>query len=51
MSQENLIKFECTVCKHINYYSHKNKKKIKARLELKKFCEWCEKHALHKETK
>lgn len=51
MSQDNLIKLECIECKHINYYSKKNKKKLKNRLELKKFCTWCEKHVAHKETK
>ncbi len=51
MSQENLIKLECTVCKRTNYYSQKNKKTIKERLELKKFCKHCKKHTLHKETK
>jgi len=51
MSQENLIKMECTVCKRVNYFSHKNKKTLKNRLELKKHCKWCRKHAVHKETK
>ncbi|MBD3359505.1 MAG: 50S ribosomal protein L33 [Candidatus Buchananbacteria bacterium] len=51
MSQENLIKLECTECKRINYYSQKNKKTIKERLELKKYCKHCKKHTLHKETK
>ncbi len=51
MSQDNLLKLECTVCKRINYYSKKNKKKLKNRIELKKFCETCEKHVMHKETK
>ncbi len=51
MSQDNLIKLECTQCKSINYYSKKNKKKIKNRLELKKLCTHCKKHTLHKETK
>lgn len=51
MSQDNLIKFECTECKHLNYHSQKNKKILKNRLELKKFCKWCKKHTLHKETK
>lgn len=51
MSQENLIKLECGSCHRVNYYSHKNKKKLKARLEMKKFCEWCDKHVGHKETK
>ncbi len=51
MSQDNLIKFECTVCHKINYRSTKNKKKIKERLELKKYCPHCKKHTIHKETK
>ncbi len=51
MSQDNLIKFECKDCKRINYYSKKNKKIIKQRLELKKFCKHCKKHTIHKEVK
>lgn len=51
MSQDNLIKFECAECKRIGYFSHKNKKTIKVRLELSKFCKWCKKHTAHKETK
>lgn len=51
MSQDNLIKFECVECRKINYYSRKNKKLHKERLQLKKFCKTCKKHTLHKETK
>ncbi|MDP3964285.1 MAG: 50S ribosomal protein L33 [bacterium] len=51
MSQDNLIKLECTVCKKVNYHSHKNKKTLKNRIELKKFCNSCKKHTSHKETK
>ena len=53
MSQDNLIKMECTEkeCKHTNYFSRKNKKILKERLELNKFCKFCKKHTLHKETK
>lgn len=51
MSQDNLIKLECTVCKKANYHSTKNKKTLKGRLELRKFCAWCNKHEGHKETK
>lgn len=51
MSQDNMIKFECTECKRVNYFSKKNKKTLKGRLELKKFCEHCKKHTPHKETK
>ena len=51
MSQDNMIKFECTECKRINYFSRKNKKTLKERLQLKKYCKYCKKHTLHKETK
>lgn len=51
MSQDNLVKFECGQCKRVNYFSKKNKKIIKQRLELKKFCRHCQKHTPHKETK
>ncbi|MBD3251091.1 50S ribosomal protein L33 [Candidatus Uhrbacteria bacterium] len=51
MSQDNLIKLECTVCKRINYHSKKNKKKLKNRLEENKYCKHCKKRTPHKETK
>ncbi len=51
MSQDNLIKLECTECKKLNYHSKKNKKTIKGRLEMSKFCKACKKHTGHKETK
>lgn len=51
MSQDNLIKLECSDCHRINYHTRKNKKLVKKRLELKKFCQWCKKRTIHKETK
>jgi len=51
MSQDNLVKMECTVCRSINYHSTRNKKTIKERLGLKKYCKRCKKHTDHKETK
>ncbi|MFA5318591.1 MAG: 50S ribosomal protein L33 [Patescibacteria group bacterium] len=51
MSQDSMIKLECTECKRVNYNSHKNKKTLKERLNLKKFCNSCKKHTMHKETK
>ncbi|MBU1164829.1 50S ribosomal protein L33 [Patescibacteria group bacterium] len=51
MSQDNMIKLECKECKRANYYSRKNKKTLKDRLELKKFCSHCKKHTDHKESK
>lgn len=51
MSQDNLIKLECTECKRVTHHTSKNKKKLSARLQLKKHCRFCHKHTLHKETK
>ncbi|MDH4330187.1 MAG: 50S ribosomal protein L33 [Candidatus Moranbacteria bacterium] len=51
MSRENLVKLKCVDCSGINYWSSRNKKKIKEKLELKKFCNKCRKHTLHKEMK
>ena len=41
----------CTECKQRNYDTKKNKKNDPDRLELKKFCKFCRKHTLHKESK
>ncbi len=49
--KERLIGLECGECKRINYYSTKNKKKIKEKLVIKKHCPHCDKHTEHKETK
>jgi len=51
MKKENFIKLQCTVCKHINYYTRKNKKTVERKLEFNKFCPWCRKHTIHKEGK
>ena len=53
MSQDNMVKMECQTakCKHTNYFTTKNKKTLKNRLELTKFCKFCKKHTAHKETK
>ena len=41
----------CTVCKQRNYDTEKNKKTNPDRIEIKKFCKFCKKHTMHKETK
>ncbi|MBU0880297.1 50S ribosomal protein L33, partial [Patescibacteria group bacterium] len=51
MPQDNMMKLECKECKRINYFSRKNKKTLKDRLEMSKYCKHCKKHTLHKETK
>jgi len=51
MSQDQLIKLQCSTCKRINYWSRKNKKKVERKIETKKHCKWCRKHTIHKEVK
>ncbi|MDD2627726.1 MAG: 50S ribosomal protein L33 [Clostridia bacterium] len=45
------ITLACTECKQRNYETNKNKKTTTERLELNKFCKFCNKHTVHKETK
>lgn len=46
-----IITLACTECKRRNYSTTKNKKNVKERLELKKYCKFCQSHTLHRETK
>ena len=46
-----IITFQCGDCKNRNYTNTKNKKTKTERLELKKFCNTCRKHTVHKEIK
>ncbi len=41
----------CTECKQRNYNTMKDKKNTPNRLELKKYCKFCKKHTLHRETR
>ena len=45
------IALVCTECKHENYVTVKNKKNDPEKLELNKFCKWCNKQTVHKEKK
>ena len=45
------IPLACTECKQRNYQTTKNKKNDTDRIEIKKYCKFCKKHTLHKETK
>ena len=46
-----IISLACSACKRRNYSTTRNKKKTPDRLELKKYCRFCRKHLLHKESK
>lgn len=45
------ITMACTECKQRNYDTIKNKKNNPDRLEMNKYCRFCRKHTLHRETK
>ena len=41
----------CTECKQRNYDTYKNGKTTTDRLERNKYCRFCKKHTVHKESK
>ena len=45
------ITLACTECKHRNYNLTKEKKNHPERMEVRKYCPFCKKHTVHKETK
>lgn len=45
------IHLACTDCKERNYTTEKNKRNDTGRMEIKKFCNRCRNHTLHRETK
>ena len=45
------ITLACTECTQRNDNTTKNKKNTPDRLEMKKYCRFCKKHTVHRETK
>jgi len=50
-TKKPFIKLQCSVCKKVNYFTHKSKKIAEKKIELKKFCKNCKKHTTHKEVR
>lgn len=48
---DKMVVLACEECKERNYTTTKNKKTLKERMELNKYCPKCKKHTTHKETK
>ena len=46
-----LVTLACDECKRRNYTTKKNKQHNPERIEFKKYCPWCKKHTVHKETR
>ncbi|MEJ2471511.1 MAG: 50S ribosomal protein L33 [Desulfuromonadales bacterium] len=47
----DIVTLACTECKQRNYTTTKNKKNTPDKLEFRKYCRFCRKHTVHKETK
>ena len=47
----NKVMRACTEGNQRNYNSMKNKKNTPDRIELSKYCRFCKKHTVHRETK
>ncbi|MDZ4722287.1 MAG: 50S ribosomal protein L33 [candidate division Zixibacteria bacterium] len=45
------ITIACGDCKQRNYDTYKNKRLHPERVEYKKYCRFCTKHTVHKETR
>ena len=45
------VMLACTECKQRNYNTTKNKRNDPDCIELMKYCKFCKKETLHKETK
>ncbi len=41
----------CTECRQRNYHTTKEKKNHPERMEARKYCPYCRKHTLHRETR
>ncbi|MCG2755296.1 MAG: 50S ribosomal protein L33 [Desulfobacteraceae bacterium] len=46
-----IVTLACAECKRRNYTTTKNKSTTPDKLEFSKYCRFCRKHTLHKETK
>ncbi len=45
------VTIACTECKQRNYITSKNKRTNPDRMEIKKYCKFCNNHTLHRETR
>ena len=45
------VTMACQECKRRNYHTMKNKRNDPDRIELRKYCKWCDTVTVHKETK
>ncbi|MEK7494593.1 MAG: 50S ribosomal protein L33 [Patescibacteria group bacterium] len=46
-----MVKLKCGTCARITHYTKRNKKKVKEKLALSKYCRFCMKNTTHNESK
>jgi large subunit ribosomal protein L33 len=51
VTMREIILLACGECKRKNYSTTKNKRNTPDKLNLEKYCRFCRKHTVHKETK
>jgi large subunit ribosomal protein L33 len=51
LAMREIITLACNSCRQRNYSTMKNKRTTPDRLERKKYCRFCRKHTVHRETR
>ncbi len=44
------VTLACSECGRRNYHTKRNKRNTADKLQLNKYCRWCQRHTLHKEV-
>jgi len=44
------VTLACSECAHRNYHTKRNKNNTRGKLSFNRYCKWCRRHTLHKET-
>ncbi len=44
------VTLACSECGRRNYHTKRNKRNTPEKLQLKKYCRYCQRHTLHKEV-
>jgi len=45
-----VVALACSDCGRHNYHTRRNKANSRSKLALRRYCRWCDKHTVHKES-
>ncbi|MDH3227122.1 MAG: 50S ribosomal protein L33 [Thermoleophilia bacterium] len=48
---DRMVTIACDACGRRNYRTNKSRGRDGERIALRKYCRWCARHTLHKETR